>query len=133
MVVRFPFQPQIPFTEFTLAMTRPILRLPTTCGEAVSNAELGGHSGAMANVSDSFTVTGCEHPASADMLDVALVPAFRQTINSSQCSARGGTPSSHGPPLAFTLVQSARLRPGNGGSPGPELGRLGTVRRRPGR
>jgi mannan endo-1,4-beta-mannosidase len=41
-------------------------------------------------------------PASASPLSVALVPAFRQTISASQCTARGGTGSTHGTPLALT-------------------------------
>jgi hypothetical protein len=30
-----------------------------------------------------------------------LVPNFRQTIDDSQCTTRGGTPGLHGPPIAF--------------------------------
>jgi hypothetical protein len=119
VVVHFPFQPQIPFTQFTLAMTRPILRLPPTCGEAVTDATLIGHSGAVATASDTFTITGCEHPASADVLDVALVPAFRQTISTSQCSARGGAPSTHGPPLAFASCNPPGYAPGTVANMGP--------------
>ena len=40
-------------------------------------------------------------PARASTLSFPLVPNFRQTINQSQCLARGGTPSTHEPPLAF--------------------------------
>jgi hypothetical protein len=33
---------------------------------------------------------------------MSLVPMFRQTISASQCAARGGQSSTHGPPLAFS-------------------------------
>jgi photosystem II stability/assembly factor-like uncharacterized protein len=39
------------------------------------------------------------HPAGASTLTVSLVPDFRQTISGTQCSARGGAPSTHGLPL----------------------------------
>jgi hypothetical protein len=41
-------------------------------------------------------------PADASPISVALVPAFRQTISSTQCAARGGATSTHGAPLALT-------------------------------
>jgi TolB protein len=37
-------------------------------------------------------------PKSASSIQTSLVPAFRQTINTTQCSARGGTPTTHGAP-----------------------------------
>jgi hypothetical protein len=37
-------------------------------------------------------------PSLADSLVVSLVPNFRQTVSSSQCVARGGLNSTHGPP-----------------------------------
>jgi hypothetical protein len=43
-----------------------------------------------------------EAPRTASYLRVSLVPDFRQTISTTQCQARGGTPSSHGTPLSFT-------------------------------
>jgi hypothetical protein len=58
-------------------------------------------------------------PATASQLNVSLVPNFRQTISSTQCSARGGTTSSHGAPLAllscnppaYISATAARLGP----------------------
>jgi hypothetical protein len=60
-----------------------------------------------------------DRPAQADQLSVALVPAFRQTISSSQCAARGGTDSLHGPPLAFTACDPPGYRPGTAAHLGP--------------
>lgn len=51
-------------------------------------------------------------PKYANVLDVALVPNLRQTISTSQCEARGGTPSSHGPPLAFSSCNPPGYVPG---------------------
>jgi hypothetical protein len=42
-----------------------------------------------------------DHPASTSSLTVALVPSFRQTISSTQCTSRGGLTSSHQPPFAL--------------------------------
>jgi hypothetical protein len=40
-------------------------------------------------------------PQAANKLDVPLVPNFRQTISSTQCTARGGLNSTHGEPLSL--------------------------------
>jgi glucose/arabinose dehydrogenase/PKD repeat protein len=42
-----------------------------------------------------------DRPQQAGRLAFPLVPAFRQTISSTQCSSRGGTPSAHGAPLSL--------------------------------
>ncbi len=42
-----------------------------------------------------------DHPADASPIHVELVPNFRQTISTTQCTARGGLNSTHGAPLAF--------------------------------
>src|SRR5437667_2622532 len=42
-----------------------------------------------------------DHPADASPIHVEFVPNFRQTIDSTQCAARGGTASTHGAPLAL--------------------------------
>jgi hypothetical protein len=41
-----------------------------------------------------------DHPSASSQLNVSLVPSFRQTISATQCSSRGGTNSTHGPPLS---------------------------------
>jgi Tol biopolymer transport system component len=41
-------------------------------------------------------------PQSAGTITTSLVPAFRQTISSTQCQSRGGTPSTHGAPLSLS-------------------------------
>ena len=48
----------------------------------------------------------------ASPLSVPLVPAHRQTISSSQCSARGGLVSTHGAPLSFTSCNPPAYVPG---------------------
>jgi hypothetical protein len=44
-------------------------------------------------------------------VEVSLVPSFRQTISAAQCTARGGTGSAHGPPLAFTACDPPAYLP----------------------
>jgi hypothetical protein len=51
-------------------------------------------------------------PASASPLQFSLVPELRQTISASQCQARGGIVSSHGPPLSFTSCNPPAFVPG---------------------
>ena len=51
-------------------------------------------------------------PQSAGHLHFVLVPNFRQTINATQCSARGGQPSTHGAPLALSSCNPPALAPG---------------------
>jgi hypothetical protein len=63
-------------------------------------------------------------PQAADTITTSLVPAFRQTISSTQCQARGGTPSTHGAPLSLSSCNppgylpntTARLGPQGSGS-----------------
>jgi hypothetical protein len=45
-------------------------------------------------------------------LNVSLVPSFRQTISSTQCGARGGSPSTHGAPLALSSCNPPAYLPG---------------------
>lgn len=60
-----------------------------------------------------------DRPASATPLSVSLVPALRQTISSTQCSARGGTNSTHGPPLNFLSCNPPGYVPGTAARIGP--------------
>jgi dipeptidyl aminopeptidase/acylaminoacyl peptidase len=65
-----------------------------------------------------------DHPHSATSMSEPLVPAFRQTISSTQCAARGGMGSTHGAPLSLPSCNppgylpntQARLGPGSTGS-----------------
>ena len=59
-------------------------------------------------------------PADASPLTVPLVPSFRQTISSTQCSSRGGTDSSHGPPLALESCNPPAYLPGTVARLGPQ-------------
>jgi hypothetical protein len=111
-VTTFPFQPQIPFTQFTLKLTRNIFVNPGNCGPIQTDGTLTGWSGAVADVSAQTTVTGCEHPRSASVLNVPMVPNFRQTISASQCAARGGATSTHGVPLALGSCNPPGYGPG---------------------
>lgn len=53
-----------------------------------------------------------DRPARTSVIQVSLVPAFRQTISATQCQARGGSPSGHGPPLAFSSCNPPGFTPG---------------------
>jgi hypothetical protein len=58
-------------------------------------------------------------PATAGHLHFSLVPNFRQTISGTQCTARGGAPSTHGTPLALPSCNPPAFAPGtqaHGGS-----------------
>jgi hypothetical protein len=60
-----------------------------------------------------------EHPQLASPATVSLVPNYRQTISSSQCSARGGLNSSHGAPLSFSSCNPPGFVPGTTAHMGP--------------
>jgi hypothetical protein len=49
----------------------------------------------------SSAVATHDHPQSATPIHISYVPNFRQTISATQCTARGGSPSTHGAPLAL--------------------------------
>jgi hypothetical protein len=51
-------------------------------------------------VSARFEAFDAPRASNTSYLSMPLVPDFRQTISNSQCQARGGTPSTHGPPLS---------------------------------
>jgi hypothetical protein len=59
-------------------------------------------------------------PADASPISVPLVPAFRQTISSTQCGARGGATSTHGAPLALTSCNPPAYAPGTMARLGPQ-------------
>jgi hypothetical protein len=60
----------------------------------------------------SSAVASHDVPKEASPLHFSLVPNFRQTISSTQCSARGGQPSTHGAPLALASCNPPALSPG---------------------
>jgi hypothetical protein len=66
------------------------------------------------------TVAPHDHPANASPLRLALAPTFRQTISPTQCQARGGTPSTHGPPFSVAACQPPGYLPGTMARLGPE-------------
>jgi hypothetical protein len=59
-------------------------------------------------------------PRGARRLYVSLVPSFRQTISSTQCASRGGTPSAHGAPFSFLSCDPPALTPGTQAFFGPK-------------
>ncbi|MFY9264274.1 MAG: hypothetical protein WAO61_02415, partial [Solirubrobacterales bacterium] len=59
LVATFAGLPQIPFTALDLTVTTQLFRQPATCGTNVTDANLTGHSGAVANRSSSYATTGC--------------------------------------------------------------------------
>lgn len=60
-----------------------------------------------------------DHPKLASPARVSLVPNHRQTISSTQCTARGGLNSTHGPPVAFASCNSPAYVPGTQAHIGP--------------
>jgi Tol biopolymer transport system component len=60
-----------------------------------------------------------DHPRYATPVRVSLVPNFRQTISSSQCTARGGLNSTHGSPLALSSCNPPGFVPGTQAHMGP--------------
>jgi TolB protein len=61
-----------------------------------------------------------DHPALASTLRVSLVPGHRQTISATQCGARGGSPSTHGAPLALAACDPPAYLPGTAAHLGPQ-------------
>jgi hypothetical protein len=51
-------------------------------------------------------------PGVAQFDYIKFVPTFRQTISDSQCQSRGGTPSTHGPPLSLPSCNPPGYVPG---------------------
>jgi hypothetical protein len=64
-------------------------------------------------------------PQSATQLRLSLVPNYRQTISTTQCSARGGAPSTHGTPLNLPSCNPPAFGPGTSAHIGTQGG--GTV------
>jgi glucose/arabinose dehydrogenase len=58
-------------------------------------------------------------PAGASPISVSLVPAFRQTVSETQCSARGGLNGTHGAPLSAPSCNPPQYRPGATAHIGP--------------
>jgi hypothetical protein len=84
--------PQIPFTRFELKLTNPFFINPPTCGTRNAEAQLVGHSGAVANITAPYNVNGClPRPRGATPFRASLVPAYKP------CTAPNST---HGAPLA---------------------------------
>jgi hypothetical protein len=61
-----------------------------------------------------------DHPQSAASMTEPLVPAFRQTISSTQCAARGGTSSTHGAPFSLTSCNPPGYLPNTQARLGPQ-------------
>lgn len=59
VVSTFPMLPEIPFTTFKLAITRPIFFNGSTCVTRNAEATLNGWSGASATLTEPYTTTGC--------------------------------------------------------------------------
>jgi Tol biopolymer transport system component len=60
-----------------------------------------------------------DHSRLASPARVPLVPNFRQTISSSQCTSRGGLNSTHGPPLSLSSCNPPGFTPGTQAHMGP--------------
>jgi hypothetical protein len=58
-------------------------------------------------------------PATASNAYFKFVPNFRQTISDAQCQSRGGTPSTHGPPLSVASCNPPAYLPGTRAHQGP--------------
>jgi hypothetical protein len=60
-----------------------------------------------------------DHPKTATTMNVALVPSYRQTISSAQCTSRGGVNSAHGAPLSQPSCNPPGFLPGTQAHFGP--------------
>jgi hypothetical protein len=58
-------------------------------------------------------------PSVATQAYIKFVPNFRQTISDTQCTSRGGAPSSHGPPLSLSSCNPPAYLPGTVAHQGP--------------
>jgi hypothetical protein len=98
----FPSQPQVPLTSLNVEFLHKININKSHCGSKPVIARFAGHSGANAEVIDTYKTTGfgCEYarPKGATPTSVALVPAFKACTSSN---------ASHGPPLATTSCSPA--------------------------
>jgi hypothetical protein len=91
VIVTFTNLPQIPFTRFELSQTAPILVNPGFCQTRNAEVTVLAHSGAIANLSDPYTTTGCYPRAKgATPILVSLVPAYQACVSPNR---------QHGPPL----------------------------------
>jgi hypothetical protein len=99
----FPAQPQVPLTALEVELTRKIYLNLSTCGPKTISAHFVGHSGATADVSDTYKTTGfnCEYarPKSSTPQVVALVPAFKACTSSNSTHAAPRTAASCNPPV----------------------------------
>jgi Tol biopolymer transport system component len=91
----------------------------------VMNADGSGRHSIVTFSGSASTTTGWQpilhdRPQSASSLSASLVPAFRQTISSSQCPARGGVNSTHESPLALPSCNPPAYLPGTGAHLGPK-------------
>jgi acyl-homoserine-lactone acylase len=73
-----------------------------------------------------------DHPQQATTLRTAMVPAFRQTINDSQCLSRGGTTATHGAPLALPGCSPPAYVPGTIARQGPRSSGIAELTALPG-
>jgi Tol biopolymer transport system component len=73
------------------------------------------------------TFADYETPRVAKLMTNSLVPAFRQTISASQCTARGGTPKTHGPPFSVTSCDPPVAVPGRAARAGDQFQGEATV------
>jgi hypothetical protein len=63
-------------------------------------------------VAGAFPLAPYPTPRSANDIEFYLVPAFRQTISSTQCTARGGTVRTHGAPFGVSSCDPPALPAG---------------------
>jgi Tol biopolymer transport system component len=71
-------------------------------------------------------------PQASNVTNVALVPAFRQTISSTQCAATGRSASSHGAPLSLPSCNPPGFAPGTIAHMGPQATGIATYSVAPG-
>jgi len=101
----------------------PNTGFPITAGQTIRlHGEYQNDSGAQIN--DAMSIMQAYYAPRAqtvaEAMRVSLVPAFRQTISSSQCTSRSGLNSSHGAPLAFASCQPPAFIPGTIAHVGPQ-------------
>jgi hypothetical protein len=101
---KFGPQPQVPITSLKVTFLHKINKNLSFCGSHPIIGRFDGHSGASAEVIDTYKTTGfgCEYarPKGATPTNIRLVPAFKPCTSAN---------ASHGPPLASTACSPPDL------------------------
>ncbi|MGH2958962.1 MAG: hypothetical protein ACRDKE_05110, partial [Solirubrobacterales bacterium] len=87
---RFDKIPQLPFSQFTLNMTKPIYVNPDTCGTKQTTAAITQFSGQLVNKTSSYTNTGCPTAPDTTITNWPATPTVDPTANFAYTSTVAG-------------------------------------------